>query len=43
MNYDEENVTKTEEHLSPSLKYKLIIRTYKTGKGTWDYTEGCVL
>lgn len=42
--YLEENVTKTEEHVSGN--YKLVIKTYNTsklfGRSTWDYTEGFV-
>lgn len=28
------------EELSPSGKYKLILERFKTGKGTWNYTQG---
>lgn len=44
--YQDENVTKTEEYLSPSTKYKLIINTYNTSKitnkNTWEYTKGII-
>ena len=44
--YNDENVSKTEEHISPSGKYKLIIKTYNTSnisnKSTWEYTQGFV-
>lgn len=34
------NLSKT--HLSPSEKYRLIIDTYSTKKGSWGYTQGSV-
>lgn len=30
------------EHISPSVKYKLIVVPYKTGNKNWNYTEGTV-
>lgn len=30
------------EHLSPSGKYKLVVTPFKTGQGTWNYTQGLV-
>jgi len=35
-----EALVRTEEHLSPSGKHRLVIEAYKTGKGTWDMTKG---
>jgi len=44
--YKDEYVTETTEHISPTNKYKLIIKTYdtsiKSGKSTWAYTQGFV-
>lgn len=37
-----ENLIQTQEYLSPSKRYKLIVETYKTGKGTWNYTKGTI-
>jgi hypothetical protein len=37
-----ENLTQTKEYISPSKRYKLVVETYKTGKGTWDYTKGSI-
>jgi len=33
---------KTLEGLSPSGKYKLLIRSYSTGEGSWNYSRGTV-
>jgi len=30
------------EELSPSGKYKLVIQYFKTGEGTWNYSQGSV-
>ena len=35
-----ENLLKEEEELSPSGKYRLVIGTYKTKEGCWEYTQG---
>lgn len=35
-----DNKTKQEEYYSPSKKYKLIVSTYKTKQGCWEYTCG---
>lgn len=35
-----ENLTSEEEETSPSGKYRLVIRYYKTGEGCWNYTQG---
>lgn len=44
--YQDENVTKVQEHLSPHGGYKLVVKTYDTGKvsgrSTWEYTQGFV-
>lgn len=44
--YQEENISKTGEYVSPSKKYKLVVNTYNTqkvtGKQTWEYTQGFV-
>lgn len=30
------------EHISPSGKYKLIIRKYSTKEGCWHYSQGTI-
>ena len=40
--YIKENLIQTKEYISPSQRYKLIVETYKTGYGTWDYTKGTI-
>jgi|GEM_PF-4826509 len=35
--YVEGNLTKTKEELSPSGRFRLLIRYYKTKKGCWNY------
>lgn len=35
-----ENLTSEEEEISPSGKYRLVIRYYKTKQGCWNYTQG---
>ena len=36
-----ENIVKEENaELSPSGKYRLIVRNYKTSEGCWEYTQG---
>jgi hypothetical protein len=40
--YDPENAQGSEEHLSPSGRYKLVVTSFTSGPGTWDVTEGVV-
>lgn len=40
--YIKENLTQTKEYLSPTKRYKLIVESYKTCNGTWDYTKGSI-
>ena len=37
-----ENIIRTEEHFSPSRKYRLVIETYRTHEGYSNYTKGTV-
>lgn len=38
--YKPENLGDSEEVISPSGKYKLVIQAYKTIEGCWDHTKG---
>lgn len=40
--YNKKNLEKTEVEESPCGKYELTIESFKTGKGTWNYTRGTV-
>lgn len=40
--FDDEKIKKSEEKLSPSGKYKLVLSYYGTKKGCWDYSRGRV-
>ena len=37
-----ENAGESKEHLSPAGKYRLVVTTYQTGEGYWNYTQGKV-
>lgn len=37
-----ETETSRSEHLSPSGRYRLVVTSHSTGKGTWNYTKGIV-
>jgi hypothetical protein len=37
-----DNIIQSQEYLSPSKRYKIIIETYKTGNDTWNYTKGTI-
>lgn len=37
-----ENAGDSHEVLSPSGKYKLVVTSFKTGAGSWSYTQGSV-
>jgi hypothetical protein len=37
-----ENMIQSKEYLSPSGRYKIIIETYETKMGTWNYTKGTI-
>lgn len=36
------DLTRRNEHLSPSGRYKLVTTPFKTGTNTWSYTQGLV-
>lgn len=40
--FDPKNLVKSTESLSPSGKYKLVVSSFKTGPGTWNYSQGQV-
>ncbi|AGD92852.1 hypothetical protein LBA_00934 [Megavirus lba] len=40
--YKSENLISTKEHISTSGKYKLIVETYITKPGCWNYTKGII-
>lgn len=40
--FDPEHAGESTEQLSPSGKYKLVLTSFSTGKGTWSYRQGQV-
>jgi len=40
--YTEDKVLREKEKLTPSGRYRLVIRTYQTEKGCWSYSRGTV-
>ncbi|KYF49452.1 hypothetical protein BE08_33065 [Sorangium cellulosum] len=39
---ENEQVDSRRELLSPTGKYRLVVSSFSTGEGTWDYTQGAV-